>query len=120
MPGCCRAGERTYLPLLDQAIARGPEMDLVADFAAPLPMRVIAEMLGLPAAEWPRLRRWGDAIINLASTIFAVDSAASAAFLAADAEMRDAMAALLAERRAAPRDDLIARLATAVAGGERL
>ncbi|MDB5313921.1 MAG: cytochrome [Gemmataceae bacterium] len=39
--------------LLDQAIERG-EMDLAADFSVPLPMLVIAEMFGVPAADWPR------------------------------------------------------------------
>src|SRR6478672_5331957 len=37
--------------LLDQAIGRG-EMDVAADFAVPLPMLVIAQMLGVPADDW--------------------------------------------------------------------
>src|SRR5881275_826665 len=38
--------------LLDEVIEHG-EMDLAADFSVPLPMRVIAEMLGVPPADWP-------------------------------------------------------------------
>jgi cytochrome P450 len=39
--------------LLDAAIERG-EVDLVEAFSGPLPMRVIAELLGIPAEDWPR------------------------------------------------------------------
>jgi len=53
--------------LLDLAIGRG-EMDLAAEFAVPLAMRVIAELLGVPAAEWPRYKRWSDAILRIANT----------------------------------------------------
>ncbi len=42
--------------LLDEHIDRR-QMDLVADFCAPLPLMVIAKMLGVPAAEWRTFRR---------------------------------------------------------------
>src|SRR5947209_15000630 len=61
--------------LLDQAIERG-EMDLAADFAVPLPMRVIAEMLGVPAADWPRYKRWSDQIVEIANTFARNEEAA--------------------------------------------
>src|SRR5215208_3285393 len=54
--------------LLDEAVERG-EMDLAADFAVPLPMRVIAEMLGVPAADRSRFTRWNDVILNMSYTI---------------------------------------------------
>src|SRR5262249_6810143 len=60
---------------LDQTIEHGA-MDLAADFAVPLPMSVIAEMLGVPAADWPRYRRWSDVILKLANT-FARDEEAA-------------------------------------------
>ena len=44
-------------------------MDLVADFAAPLPMLVIAEMLGIPAEDRPQFHRWADAILAMSYTI---------------------------------------------------
>src|SRR5690349_19541555 len=43
--------------LLDSALVRG-EMDLVGDFAAPLPAIVTAEMLGVPISDHPQLKRW--------------------------------------------------------------
>ena len=39
--------------LLDDVIERG-EMDLATDYAVPLPMKVIAEMLGIPASDWEK------------------------------------------------------------------
>ena len=42
--------------LLDQTIERG-EMDLATDFSVPLPMMVIAEMLGIPPADRPRFKQ---------------------------------------------------------------
>jgi cytochrome P450 len=61
--------------LLDQKIEHG-EMDLSTDFSGPLPMRVIAELLGVPAAEWPRYKRWSDVILNLANTFSKDEEAA--------------------------------------------
>src|SRR5437762_12750656 len=49
--------------LLDQAIERGA-MDLATEFAVPLPMKVIAELIGIPGVDWPRFRRWSDAILK--------------------------------------------------------
>src|SRR5206468_4575408 len=50
--------------LLDQTVERG-EMDLAADFSIPLPMMVIAEMLGVPLADRGQLKRWSDVILYM-------------------------------------------------------
>jgi cytochrome P450 len=108
--------------LLDRVIERG-EMDFCADFAVPLPMMVIAEMIGLPTRDWPHLARWSDAIVALGNTIVGSPEAAKAAsdqFNAADAEMRAYLGGLFVERRAAPREDLLTRLILAEVDGERL
>jgi cytochrome P450 len=109
--------------LLDRTVERG-EMDLVADFAAPLPMLVIADMLGIPAEDRPRFQRWSDAILAMSYTISdrgtEAARAATAAFLAVTAEMGAYLTTLLGQRRSAPRDDLLARLAGAEVDGERL
>ena len=107
--------------LLDETIERG-EMDLAADFAVPLPMLVIAEMLGVPAADWPRYKRWSDAIVKIANT-FTRDEAAARTiqeYRAVTAEMRAFLPDLIAERRAAHQDDLLTRLVEAEVDGERL
>ena len=49
--------------LLDAVEARG-EMDLSADYAFPLPITVIAEMLGVPHGDHARFQEWSDAIIT--------------------------------------------------------
>jgi cytochrome P450 len=86
--------------------------DLVAALAEPLPLRVIAELIGAPADAAPQLGRWGTAIVELGNTLGGDDSArASAAFLAADAEMTSFFTDLVRARRARPADDLITRLA---------
>jgi cytochrome P450 len=108
--------------LLDQTIERG-EMDLAADFSVPLPLMVIAAMLGIPAADRPRFTRWNDAILNMSYTILDRGEAARAAteeFSAVTAEMRAYLTGLLAGRRAQPVDDLLTRLVEAEVDGERL
>ena len=62
--------------LLDQRIEHG-EMDLAADFSVPLPMMVIAEMLGVPLADRPRFTRWNEVMLNLS---FAVPGGAERRF----------------------------------------
>jgi cytochrome P450 len=122
--------------LLDQTIERGA-MDLAADFAVPLPMRVIAEMIGVPAADWPRYKRWSDVILKIANTISRDEEAARTLdeYRTVTAEMRVFLADLMAQRRGtslapAPRargdrggsegDDLLTRLVEAEVDGERL
>jgi len=50
--------------LLDRVMHRG-EMDVAADFSVPLAIRVIATMIGIPADDWPRFKRWSDGILKL-------------------------------------------------------
>src|SRR5439155_14942389 len=54
--------------LIDQVIERG-EMDMAADFSVPLPMMVIAQMLGVPAADWLQFKRWSDSILKLSYVV---------------------------------------------------
>jgi cytochrome P450 len=107
--------------LLDQTVERG-EMDLAADFAVPLPMLVIAEMLGVPGDEWPRYKRWSDAILKIANTFSKDEEAARtiAEYRAVTAEMRDFLPDLIAQRQSARQDDLLTRLVEAEVDGERL
>ena len=107
--------------LLDQTIERG-EMDLAADFAVPLPLMVIAEMLGIPIEDRAQFRRWSDAILNLVETVSGGEEAIRAAkeFRLAAAEMSTYVADLLTQRRREPKDDLLTRLVEAEVDGERL
>jgi len=104
----------------DRSLDRG-EFDLVADLATPLPMMVIAELLGLPIDDWRQFAGWSEAIVNLGNTIAGGDAQlASAEFMRADAEMTEYLGRVIAARRTHAADDLISRLATAEVDGERL
>jgi cytochrome P450 len=107
--------------LLAPWIARG-EMDLTLDYAVPLPLRVIAEMLGVPAADWKRLREWSEVILGLIHTLSPGPRGAAAleAFRAAYVEMDGYVAGLAEERRSKPADDLLTRLVHAEVDGEKL
>jgi cytochrome P450 len=107
--------------LLDAVIERG-DMDLVADFAAPLPMLVIAQMLGLPPGDRARLTRWSDVILFMSYTIAGSPESERAVsdFQQVTGEMSDYLAGLLDARRSDPQDDLLTRLSQAELDGERL
>jgi cytochrome P450 len=107
--------------LLDEKIERG-EMDLAADFAAVLPMQVIAEMLGIPGADLAQFTRWSDVILNMSHTVPGTEGAAKALsdYAAVTGEMNEYLAELLDQRKVAPHDDLLTRLAGAEVDGERL
>src|SRR5580765_8570507 len=53
--------------LIDPVVAAG-EMELVSTFAFPLPITVIAELLGVPAADREQFREWSDAFVSPALT----------------------------------------------------
>jgi cytochrome P450 len=109
--------------LLDQLVPRGA-MDLVVDYAIPLPMMVIAEMIGIPLEDWVRYRRWSDAILRISHTMRGMDDAECAAAMAGfrdvTAEMSEYLAEMIADRRARPLDDLLSRLVHAQVDGEQL
>jgi cytochrome P450 len=107
--------------LLDKAVPRR-EMDLVGELAVPLPMRVIAEMLGVPGSDWLLFKGWTDVILGLIYTVFGGEEGAQAGrnFAQVSEQMQSYLADQLAERRAAPRDDLLSRLVAAEVDGERL
>lgn len=107
--------------LLDGVVGRG-EMDLATEYAVPLPMKVIAGMIGIPDEDWPRFRAWSDAILKISYGRSGGSDAAQglAQFQSATAEMSPYLADMVARRRAAPADDLITRLIEAEVDGERL
>ena len=107
--------------LLDEHIGRG-EMDLVDDYAGPLPVMVIAELIGIPLEDRPRFMRWSEAIVNLSYAIAGGAAAAQAVreHAPARAEMLAYVTELAARRRVEPKDDLLTRLVEAEVDGERL
>ena len=107
--------------LLNEMLALG-EVDLVEAFSGPLPMRVIAELLGIPASDWPRYKRWSDAILKIANT-FAPGEETDRVFQefrAVTGEIRDSLPELIAQARSVSPDALLARFVEAEVDGERL
>ena len=92
--------------LLTGLKARGDTADLVEDFALPLPVAVICELLGVPAADRPRFRTWSDGVL---STSRLAQEEQYANMLA----LRDYITGHVAARRLDPRDDLISALIAA-------
>jgi cytochrome P450 len=97
--------------LLDDLESRG-EVDLKAEFAFPLPAVVISEMLGIPASDREKFKTWSR---KLAAIVFGESRQADQAGVAAEgaAEFVDYFRWLIAERTAAPADDLVSALIAA-------
>jgi cytochrome P450 len=100
--------------LIDAVESRG-EMDLVDEFAFPLPITVIAELLGIPVADRDRFRRWTNAMITPALT--PEDMAQFGAFVD---EFVTYLRELFERRRSTPGDDLISALLQVEEGGDTL
>ena len=98
-----------------ERLPRGEIVDFVEAVAVPLPLQVIAELLGVPDGDLDRFRRWSDALIVQAGAESDPDEAAPMV-----AELFGYFAERLAERRATPREDLLSELASVEAEGERL
>ncbi|HWM06421.1 MAG TPA: cytochrome P450, partial [Actinophytocola sp.] len=103
---------------LAAAIAADGAADLLAHLAAPLPVEVIAELLGVPAADRWRLQPWSNAIVKMYEYDLAPALAAEAE--AAAGEFVDYLRSLAAARATAPGDDLISDLVSVRDGSDRL
>jgi cytochrome P450 len=98
--------------LVDRLAAKPEgEADLITEFAEPLPVTVIAELLGVPAADRDRLLPWSKAIIGMfePERTPEMERAAQAAAAAFAAYVRARLRAV----RLAPGDDLLTRMARA-------
>lgn len=94
------------------------EFDLIADFAEPLPVRVIAHLLGFPASEEHLLRPWSQAIVKMYEVSPSDQEKLEAQ--RASAEFASYVENLMLERQADPGTDLISELAAVEQDGEKL
>ena len=101
--------------LIDLVCERG-ECDVVLDLAAPLPMIVIGDMLGIPAADRGELLRWSDDMLKSLNG----DPASLAAAAAAFGEYHGYARVMIEARRDDPTDDLVSVLVHAEVDGARL
>jgi cholest-4-en-3-one 26-monooxygenase len=108
---------RICTEIIDRVAPRG-QCDFVWDIAAPLPLLLIADLLGFPSSSYDDLLRWSDDLIRATT----VDPAPDVAHAGMNAmlEFREFQLAVIADRRVAPHDDLVSILCEAEIDGERL
>ena len=100
--------------LLDK-VQRNGRMELISDFAFPLPITVIAELLGIPLHNQNQFRIWSNAFVRPAIT----EEEQQAAFVLLQ-EFAAYMQNLVADRRLHPGDDLLSGLIHVEESGDRL
>ncbi|QXE33054.1 cytochrome P450 [Streptomyces sp. GMY02] len=99
--------------LVDGLIAAGPPADLVEDYALPIPVAVICQLLGVPVQDRPLFRVWSDAALSTSGLT-------PEEFTRNREELRAYMAGLVARHREEPADDLMSALIEARDVGDRL
>ena len=104
--------------LLD-AVRDSGRMDLIRDMAYPLPVIVIAEMLGIPPQERDQFKRWSDEIAATLGGPFTPPEVLERARKSAN-ELADYFRGVIEERRREPAEDLISGLITAEEQGQIL
>ena len=115
------AVERITAKLLDQIdlkVKSGETFDLIADYAEPLPVKIIADLLGFPESEEHLLRPWSQAIVKM----YEVNPSAQHQMAAKKAagEFAEYVRNLAALRKVNPGQDLITDLAMVEENGEKL
>jgi cytochrome P450 len=97
--------------IIDELLAgveRAGRMDLIDDFAVPLPVTVIAEMLGIPRQDRPRFRHWSQILVGTPNTDEGLAHKRAAA-----GEFAAYLQTLVATRRGDPQTDLVSALLAA-------
>lgn len=106
--------------LLD-AVRDSERIELVSDLAYPLPVIVIAELLGIPAEDRPMFGRWADGLVGPESqTSFIPNDQRLQAMAVVMREMNSYCLDHIRRRRARPEDDLTSKLVAAEVDGQRL
>ena len=106
------------LQRIEQKISSNGEFDLIADYAEPLPVMVIAELLGFPEQDEHLLRPWSQAIVKMYEPAPTEEQKADAR--RASNEFAAYVHALMVERQKEPGADLISELAIVEEQGEKL
>lgn len=100
--------------MLDPVIAAGTT-DLIDQLAYPLPVIVIAELMGIPASDRNRFKQWSDVIVSQTR-----EGANGSSHAAANREMAEYFMAMIEQRRRQPGNDLISALLGAEIDGQKL
>jgi len=102
--------------IVDAIVERG-ECDFVVDVAAELPLQVIAEMMGVPREDRPKVFEWSNRLVGNSDPEY---SASMEDAMSASVELYAYANSLAEERRKKPGDDIVTALLNAEVEGERL
>lgn len=105
--------QRVAEELLDRVSSRD-EMDLIKDFALPLPMTIITEILGVPAKDHDKFHRWSQAVVSLTSP------SPTLRVLPSVWKFIRYLRQFFKLRRREPQDDLVTALIKAEEAGDKL
>ena len=104
--------------VLFDAVMSSGTMDLIADLGEPLPCRVATEMLGVPAADAPKLKRWSDNFAEMLGNFQHNPERAALARRSVE-EMTEYFQSAIKEIKEHPREGLIHSFLTAEVDGDR-
>jgi cytochrome P450 len=106
------------LDCIDEKVKSGETFDLIADYAEPLPVKIIADLLGFPESDEHLLRPWSQAIVKMYEVNPSLQYQADAK--KAGREFAEYVRGLAEQRKKTPGQDLITELATVEENGEKL
>ena len=110
--------QQIFDELLDQAMAKGSTVDVIEDLAFPLPVIVIAEMMGAPAEDREQFKQWSRPLAKMIDP-FVTDEQMKAAAMAAMAFVQY-LVPLIEERRTNPQNDVLSAMVAAEEAGDKL
>jgi len=116
-PAVSRITEQ-LLDAIDDKLKDGKSFDLIGDYAEPLPVKIIADLLGFPESEEHLLRPWSQAIVKMYEVNPSVQYQTEAKQAAA--EFAQYVRDLAESRKKNPGQDLISDLASVEENGEKL
>ncbi|WP_273852080.1 cytochrome P450 family protein [Guptibacillus spartinae] len=99
--------------LIDEMKRKDGVVDLIDDFAFPLPIIVISELLGVPAEDRDKFRKWSNSIVSASDNM-------EGEFMNDVQEFTEYLTSLFEKRKADPQDDLISNLIKHEEDGEKL
>ncbi|MGB7998633.1 MAG: cytochrome P450 [Anaerobacillus sp.] len=99
--------------LIDEMKAKEGTVDLIDDFAFPLPIIVISELLGVPAEDRDKFRKWSNSIVSASDNM-------EGEFMKDVQEFTDYLTFLFKKRKEDPKDDLVSNLLQHEEDGEKL
>ena len=106
------------LDAIDEKVKSGETFDLIADYAEPLPVKIIADLLGFPESEEHLLRPWSQSIVKMYEVNPSEQYQMEAKIAAA--EFAEYVRSLAEHRKKNPGQDLITDLAMVEENGEKL